>query len=309
MAQLACVVVASALFQLIVARKAVVRKIPGNSDAITSSAQISDMPHATEVSNLQGTNSKSKNNQKEVSILESCPLEKLKSSLSWLIESKVLVRSNLTETAHTRYLELAKNLGDQCHLGHEWTESQMQSPMIINVGEGTTGTRWLHRVMRKLGFHSAHNELSITNTTNADKWEYISDWPVPMITWHLAKSHPKAIYWMTMRDPVEWAMSRVRHHSDVVGQACPCGRMHTGRETDISVWAQNYIVYSAWAACVLPRDRLTVKNFFSSTSDVEVFDELVHVVEANGLQKPDWENRVANLRSGLSSVSLREFRE
>mmetsp|Transcript_73809 Transcript_73809/g.163161 ORF Transcript_73809/g.163161 Transcript_73809/m.163161 type:complete len:135 (-) Transcript_73809:70-474(-) len=82
-----------------------------------------------------------------VSILETCPLDKFQSSLAWMLENKLLLESSITNSAQTRYLELAEQ--QQCELGPDWYVSE--KPLVINVADGTTGTSWLHSIMQNLG--------------------------------------------------------------------------------------------------------------------------------------------------------------
>merc|ERR1712232_1202289 len=71
--------------------------------------------------------------------------------------------------------------------------------IIINMGQGTTGTRWLNSVMRCLGFQTAHNIESIKNVKSWQQWDYISDSPVPFQTWDLVRAYPKALFFLSVR--------------------------------------------------------------------------------------------------------------
>jgi len=49
----------------------------------------------------------------------------------------------------------------------------------MNVGQGTTGTRFLDCVFSGLGFRTTHNEVTIKddNTAFVDDFDYLSDNP------------------------------------------------------------------------------------------------------------------------------------
>jgi len=240
-----------------------------------------------------------------VSILETCPLEKFQSSLDWLLENKLLLKSNITNSAQTRYLELAEQ--QQCELGPEWYVSQ--KPLVINVGEGTTATTWLHEDMKDLGFNSKHGQFlahampGIVGTSQVDMFDYITDTPTSSLTWQLLRSHPKALFLMTMREPEDWEADRTNdEHSEFVmkAQGVPCDGANFLKLYDVvAPSALTYVAYSAWAKCVIPQDRFlgAVNVFANENNDAEFVERLISLLETHGLQKSDWQNRTARVRA------------
>lgn len=231
-----------------------------------------------------------------VSILETCPLEKFQSSLAWLLKNELLLESNVTNSAETRYLELAEQ--QQCELGPEWYLSQKQ--LIVNVGEGTTATRWLDDVMEALGFNTrhffAHDGGPVNGSFEVDQSEFISDYPTSTLTWQITQSHPRALFVMTMRDPVDWRDRRMEEHNHS-RQGVPCGMAYL--EDANNPAERTYVAYSAWASCVAPADNFLAANFFvkKEKNDAEFLEKLIQMLETHGLQKPDWENRKARVRA------------
>lgn len=170
--------------------------------------------------------------------------------------------------------------------------------LVINAGEGTTGTRCYHQVFRKLGLTSGHwnHELrskSVWRCTNGswsddadctaayDAYDVVSDTPVAYQLPYLLSSHPGQAFagaLLTIRDPLDWAISRHTHHtdSDDIMNAVPCGcrvgwddlalpsktnrldARHPLRkcaaleEVSTSVEGQQRtLIYDAWAACII----------------------------------------------------------
>ena len=188
-----------------------------------------------------------------------------------------------------------------------WPESQRLSKgrpgLIINAGEGTTGTRCFHQVFRKLNLSSGHyshalRKESVWKCTNDswsadadctaayDAYDVVSDTPVAYQLPYVLSSHPGpalAGALLTVRDPHDWAVSRLKHSAvgkkhprptqsfDMVN-AVPCGcRVGTGDlalpgtaqnlvdqgcapldEVSTSVASmQRTLIYDAWAACTI----------------------------------------------------------
>jgi len=246
-----------------------------------------------------------------VSILETCPLEQFRSSLAWLLETELLLESNITNSAQTRYLELAEQ--QQCEVGPEWSVSQ--KPLVINVGDGTTATKWLDGVMKDLGFNTVHagmpySDLGLqfkpefASTADVDKYDYVSDSPTSFFTWQLVQSHPNALFLMTMRDPVEWRDTRIKDHHSTPWrqQGSPCLGAQFYDFNGSHVSASTYVAYSAWAKCVIPEDQFigAVNVFADENNDAEFVDKLIHALETHGLQKPDWKNRTARVRANVA---------
>jgi len=247
------------------------------------------------------------NRSQPVSVLETCPLDKFQSSLTYMIENKLFLESNITNSAQTRYLELAEV--QQCYLGPEWWVSQ--KPLVINAGDGSTATRWLDEIMMDLGFNTQHSgfyeekSLGFASTAAVDEFDYISDTPVSSLTWQLLQSHPKALFLMTMRDPEEWQDHRGHDHgdSDLVLQGLPCDgadQLQFYHSQNLS--ARTYVAYSAWAKCVIPENQFigAVNVFADENNGLDFVEKLIHMFETHGLQKPDWEKRAARVRSKVA---------
>merc|ERR1712118_383297 len=58
---------------------------------------------------------------------------------------------------------------------------------VINLGEGTTGTRFLSCVFQRLGFRTSHNELisDANDYSSLSEYDYISDNPMNMQGAHI----------------------------------------------------------------------------------------------------------------------------
>jgi len=238
----------------------------------------------------------------EHTVLETCSVERFNASLASLVSGGFIQESNSTSLALSRYLEIAEQ--NRCS-GSNRTVSQ--KPLIINVGEGSTGTKSLNGIMRNLSYNTCHfcQDLAL-NPESVDSYDMISDTPVPWYTWEWLQSYPQALFIMTMREPVDWRASRVNNHS-TPWQGAPCGRSdlcHGAPAASVGECAadapQTYVVaYSTWAKCVLPADRLHVTSVFTDDqvqSDSEFFDTLIDFLELHGMQRPGWDTLVADAR-------------
>jgi hypothetical protein len=238
-----------------------------------------------------------------VTILDSCPLANFQTSMDWFVDNQLMSSKNSSRTlldmnisaSPEYYMGIAEQ---QCTVGSEWTQSA--KPLIIDVGLGTTGTRWLTNVMIGLGFKVAHYAFeALKGTSDVDNYDFIADSEVSRRTWELAQSHPQAVFIMTSREPLEWQAARTGEHDSASDWpfTLPCGAKNND-----TVGSENapraFMSYYAWAKCVLPADRILAVNFFSNeTADLEFFDKLVPFLEMHGLSKPNWSSRVANVRA------------
>ena len=79
-------------------------------------------------------------------------------------------------TAIAQYLQM--NATTNCtDISDIWYPNH-EKKLILNLGQGTTGTRWLDCVMKQLGFKTAHN-VDMHGTTAYNRYDYVSDSPVP----------------------------------------------------------------------------------------------------------------------------------
>ena len=129
---------------------------------------------------------------------------------------------------------------------------------VINLGEGTTGTRFLSCVFQRLGFRTSHNELisDANDYSSLSEYDYISDNPMNMQGAHiLATRHggqiPGVI--LSLRDPREWARSRLAHHQGGGAQhwrpASEC-LGYGGPLTELDRMPLAVMTYNAFSACI-----------------------------------------------------------
>lgn len=153
----------------------------------------------------------------------------------------------------------------------------VSGPLIINAGEGSTATRFLNCVMRRVGLAGAHTrgdrDLSTgmekerdnrtefmgcehyrSCTDGWDRFSYISDSPVAYQISALIRSHPDALLIHSLRDPAAWKQSRLDKHAAQGAadwhQAAPCGEAN--HRMDHPLTELDYVVYNAWAHCIAP---------------------------------------------------------
>lgn len=239
---------------------------------------------------------------KKRGVLEVCPLKNFKESLHWILKNK-LIENEVASLAEASYLNYSHNF---CQATPQFGLSSKK--LIINVGEGTTGTRWLDNIMQDLGFHGGHNirDLGVDGNKLADKYDYISDSPVSLFAWQLIRSHPNAIYIMTFRDPFDWQANRLGAHNDNHGYSdrVPCGK--DGHSLHSELAPQTYVAYSAWIKCILPADRgrILAANFFKEDhDDAKFIDDLISFLEAHNMQTESWEERTTLVREKVSLVA------
>ena len=157
--------------------------------------------------------------------------------------------------------------------------------LILNLGQGTTGTRWISCVMKQLGFESAHNVL-MHGTTKYNRYDYVSDWPVPSNAYELIKSNPNGTFLLSLRDSETWWRMRLHDHPDnTVGQATFCGKTY-----DISTKAGQSaspaytVAYEAWVKCLVPQNQLFAFNLWE-IKDTAFVKMLVQFLEQRGHSK------------------------
>lgn len=185
--------------------------------------------------------------------------------------------------------------------------------LIVNVAEGTTGTRWLDRVMATLGFRHSHNNMNVNYTAYASPiYEYIADSPVPYQANEIIDAYPNAVFFMSMRDGEDWRTSRIRHHLymdpgrhwhpafDICGQKNAPSMKHPEAAT-------YFTVREIWLSCVLPQERLFQFNLFNTDDDTFLI-ELKVFLEKHGLHrgKDRWEEKFAHLVSMKSLARMRD---
>ena len=184
-----------------------------------------------------------------------------------------------------------------CSFGHgpKWPISTKQRhgmPLVICAGQGTTGTRFLACMSRGLGFKTGHNpnwvchNMTSDCTSKYDRYEVLLDSPILQHLAPLMQAHPgnSSTYMLPLRDPWEWAKSRVSHHltqgsESWTGAESVCssnstrfGPLETIGSNDAV--ARDYLVEAAWSACLIlqgrPKDSLFMFNLFIEDAEHDV---------------------------------------
>lgn len=152
-----------------------------------------------------------------------------------------------------------------------WAASTRKTGQIINLGEGSTGTRFLTCLMGELKFVTEHNIQTAKDpycldqkecTPAWDAYDYINDWPVPdlasaLIATHTGDSLGGVL--LSLRDPLEWREKRYSEHKDQDSgdwqAAAPCSATTAFLKNDTANWDLLKLTYDSFAACVAIRDR------------------------------------------------------
>jgi len=170
-----------------------------------------------------------------------------------------------------------------------WPTSSRQGP-ILDMSSGTTGTRFIDCIFSSLGFRTMHNfkcpDWASDCTSELDATDFVSDSPLPgyiedAIKAHGDKGFPGML--LTVRDPKEWAISRVKHlpaqSSEYVGSP-PClrqsmyskGLLHPISDADAVVVPQ--LITWAYDMCIatskykeFPDDHILMLNLFRTDMD------------------------------------------
>ena len=133
-------------------------------------------------------------------------------------------------------------------------------PVIIDTADGTTGTRFVACVGKSLGLKVDHNlETQPKNLTAFyDRFDMLLDSPIPYQTNALLETHAwdQTVLLLTVRDPWDWAHSRLNHHraggsaswSTATGG---CGSVGTklGSPDAAVLVPRDLLTYWAWALC------------------------------------------------------------
>eukprot|EP00039_Didymoeca_costata_P014504 m.235049 g.235049 ORF g.235049 m.235049 type:complete len:336 (-) comp16039_c0_seq4:4303-5310(-) len=208
--------------------------------------------------------------------LSFCPMLEFEKAFVKLYELQHSVVFSKLASNRSRILERYKQVARNKKCAHipsaKWPISDKK--IVVNIGEGTTGTRYLTCMMNSLGFKSAHPgsptavkeeqrghmflgcEEYESCTAAWDDFNYISDSPVPYFLMELLLTHPKAVFLLSMREPTAWKTRRIKGHlhdgSANWHQAGLCGP--TEHKMNHTLTELDYTVYNVWAMCVA-RDR------------------------------------------------------
>ena len=140
--------------------------------------------------------------------------------------------------------------------------ASVRPPLLIGMGDGTTGTRFLACVFRMLKMETYHNnpypKESVNLTAWFDAFAAVLDSPIPYMLDALLATHAanETALFITVRDPWDWVRSRRAHHlpeaehwSASTG-GCGTNGVLIGRdETSNDEVARNLLVEWAWATC------------------------------------------------------------
>eukprot|EP00746_Dinoflagellata_sp_MGD_P001692 gnl/MRDRNA2_/MRDRNA2_103210_c0_seq1.p1 gnl/MRDRNA2_/MRDRNA2_103210_c0~~gnl/MRDRNA2_/MRDRNA2_103210_c0_seq1.p1 ORF type:complete len:297 (-),score=52.31 gnl/MRDRNA2_/MRDRNA2_103210_c0_seq1:42-932(-) len=164
--------------------------------------------------------------------------------------------------------------------------------LIVNLGMGTTGTRWVNKVLKTLGFKTLHNPMGSQPKDYMDV-EYVSDDPVCGQTYEINDAFPNAIFMMSWRDGKQWQKSRLKHkdHAKYWRTLNLCGLKGQLGDADA---ATDLSAREIWLSCVLPPERLFQYNLFNM-DDKNFLSKLKTFLEKHGHQKPNWEEKFSKL--------------
>lgn len=232
---------------------------------------------------------------------KTCSREGFARALTTLQDRGLLAKWSPTNKAGTvdprirRYDELISSGLTCSHDPTIWPVSTKE--LLIDLGEGTTGTRWLNNVVKKLGYRSMHNlkvgsdhpNQCYSKTKRRGKndllveckctkiyegYDFISDSPISYQVYELVMSFPRAKFLLSIRDGEGWQRSRVDHHRSAVNwsAASPCGY---GPKMSSAQAAIEEEVLTTWITCFVPRNRLFAFNLFrdndaANTTSTEV---------------------------------------
>ena len=142
-----------------------------------------------------------------------------------------------------------------------WPRSQRpaQRPVIIDTGDGTTGTRFLACIGRTLGLRVDHNIVSQPTNATAfyDTFDMLLDSPIPYQTHHLLATHARnqTVLMLTVRDPWDWLDSRLTHHPQraaswgAAGGGCALTGTKLGSPNSTTLVPRDLLTYWAWSVC------------------------------------------------------------
>ena len=223
--------------------------------------------------------------------LDLCPLDQWRLSLDVLLprlHNGTLARAGGYEVLQANYLQ--RYSGHKCyHLAASnssslvgdkgWPPSRRssagrRSPLLIDMGDGTTGTRFLACVVRRLKLPTFHNggpnkstklytnQIPIATVPDLtawfDKYGAVLDSPIPYLLDALLATHPanETALFISVRDPWDWVASRRAHHRLAAHWGASTGGCGSNtvligtNETTGDEVARDLLVSWSWAMCV-----------------------------------------------------------
>ena len=205
--------------------------------------------------------------------LDLCPVEKFVQSIDVLqgrLHSGTLERVSGSEAVVSNYLRrftpqrCRHNVGERYN-NQDWPASRRsynRPPLLVDMGDGTTGTRFLACVTTRLKIKTNHNifpEKGLTDRTAFyDSFDAVLDSPVPYELDGIFSTHlpNQTAPFISVRDPWDWVRSRRRHHPGAVNWASAnggCGMPGTKIGTNDSAIddvARDLVTWWSWAICV-----------------------------------------------------------
>jgi len=210
-------------------------------------------------------------------------------------------------------------INDGAGTSEPWPKSKRRSTLIVDMTDGTTGTRFLRCACRHVGLRGAHNakDLKTLGTRYLDGFDLVADSPVPYLTDAIVATHApnQTVFALTIRDPWDWHAHRLWHGGADSWRAahggCARGFSTLGEPDAKTRVPRDLLAMWAWALCVAGRRRaggvgeVTVVNFFDDPSPGEerskrallrIFRESGRDVAQGRLDRA-W-NQCAKMRSG-----------
>ena len=235
--------------------------------------------------------------EKTILPLELCSAEQFKAAMEHLLDpqAKLLTWADKAGLV-ARYAKVSQVQRCATVPSVKWPISKVNAAktMIINVGEGSTGTRFLNCVMRRLGLNGAHtrgdHDMSTGKAKNRskeieflgcehypsctdgwDQFSYISDSPVPYFVRELLATHPSALVIQSLRSPSSWVHSRIKKHklqgAENWHQATVCGDADHPMKHNLT--EMDFVVYNIFAKCISPGGGRSMEfNMFKENSAI-----------------------------------------
>lgn len=178
----------------------------------------------------------------------------------------------------TRYASPCRpyNFPNQPH-NASWPTSTLNTrkKLMLGLGEGTTGTRFLHCVARRLGLAALHDMQRPRRFTTRvfDGRALVLDSPVPYLVRPLLEAHVSTQLgtFLTVRDPWDWHRKRSKHKNNAnwsAAGACKGRATKLGAPDAGVLVPRDLLVFFAWTLCATQERGLAcpVLNLFDDRS-------------------------------------------
>jgi len=203
--------------------------------------------------------------------LDVCPVEKFLPALDLLasrLRSGTLERVGGTEVVVSNFLHrftrqrCRHNIGERSN-NQDWPASRrsdQRPPLLVDMGDGTTGTRFLACVTTRLKIKTNHNIIKDLSNRTAfyDSFDAVMDSPVPYELDGIFATHApnQTAPFISVRDPWDWVRSRRTHHPGAADWASANGGCGTQgakvgtNDSAINDVARDLVTWWSWALCV-----------------------------------------------------------